>query len=253
MNQKRRSQIISMLEEQQALTNKELLECFNISIETLRRDLAYLESIGALTRVYGGAIKKDVVKTEPLYSSREQEKNKEKQLIANEAQRYIEPDDAVFFDLGTTVENVAKKLDKSKNIHAFTNSVRSAVTLSEKCADVILTGGRIRQGELSLSGTLAQDNISKFNIEKAIIGAGGITEEGISDFIVDEAGLRSRVIQNADKVVVLADYTKFSVRAMCRVCNIEDIDILITDDKAPKDVLKKIRNKGVQVVVVKNK
>ena len=253
MNQKRRAQIVKMLDEQQALTNKELMEHFDISIETLRRDLAHLESIGALTRVYGGAVKKDVVKTEPLYSSREQEKNREKQLIANEAQSFIDPDDTVFFDLGTTVENVAKKLDKSKNIHAFTNSVRSAVTLSEKCADVILTGGKIRRGELSLSGTLALDNIAKFNIEKAIIGVGGITDEGISDFIVDEAGLRGRIIQDADKVIVLADYTKFSVRAMCRVCKIEEIDVLITDDKAPKDVLKKIRNKGVQVVVVKSK
>lgn len=251
MNQKRRTQIVKLLEEQQALTNQELMERFDISIETVRRDLAYLESIGALTRVYGGAVKKDVVKTEPLYSSREQENNREKLLIAKEAQRFISPDDAVFFDLGTTVENVAKRLDKAKNIHAFTNSVRAAVTLCDKCADVILTGGRIRQGELSLSGTLSLDNVSKFNITTAIIGAGGITEQGVSDFIVDEAGLRSRVIENAEKVIVLADYKKFGVRAVCKVCEFSDVDVLITDDKAPKNVLKKIRNAGVQVVVVK--
>ena len=251
MNQKRRRQIIQMLEEQQAITNQELMDCFGISIETVRRDLAYLEEHGMLTRVYGGAVWKENAKTEPLYSRREQKNNKEKEKISNQAQVFIEQNDIVFFDLGTTVESVAKNLDKEKKVHAFTNSIRAAVALCEKCSNVILTGGKIRDGELSLSGTLAEDNISKFNIQKAIIGAGGITEEGISDFIVDEAGLRNKVIKNAKKVIVLADYAKFSVRAMCHVCGFEDIDVLITDNKAPKDILNIIRKKGVQVVVVK--
>lgn len=251
MNQKRRSQITQMLAEQQTITNNELMERFGISIETVRRDLAYLESQGVLTKVYGGAVRKDVVRTEPLYTSRELKNNEEKQLIAKEAQSFIEKDDIVFFDLGTTVEAVAKKLDKSKNIHAFTNAIRTSVTLSEKCAEVILSGGRIRQGELSLSGTLAEANLFDFNIDKAIVGAAGITEDGISDFIPDEAGLRRRIIQNADKVIVLADYTKFGVRAMCKVCSLDEIDVLITDDKAPKELLKKIEKKGVQVIIAK--
>lgn len=251
MNQKRRNQITQMLEEQQTITNNELMERFGISIETVRRDLAYLENQGVLTRVYGGAVKKEVVRTEPLYTSRKVKSNDEKQKIARAAQTFIEPDDIVFFDLGTTVEAVAEKLDKSKNIHAFTNAVRTAVTLSEKCAEVILSGGRVRQGELSLSGTLAETNLFDFNIDKAVIGVAGITEDGISDFIADEAGLRRRIIQNADKVIALADFTKFGVRAMCRVCPLDDIDILITDDKAPREFLKKIEKKGVQVIIAK--
>jgi len=251
MNQKRRSQIIKMLEERSVVTNGERMEAFDISIETVRRDLAYLEKQGVLTRVYGGAVRKEVVRTEPLYSSREQENNEEKQLIAEMAETFIETDDIVFFDLGTTVEFVAKKLDKNKNVHAFTNAIRAAVELSEKCDEVILTGGKIRLGELSLSGALAKSNLSNFNVDKAVIGAAGITEEGITDFIADEADLRSQVISNADKVIVLADFTKFGIRAMCRVCSIDKIDVLITDDKAPKDILKKIKEKGVKVVVAK--
>lgn len=251
MNQQRRAEISHMLEKQQMVTNKELMDCFGISIETVRRDLAYLESRGVLTRVYGGAVRKEVVKTEPLYDRREQANNEEKQSIARLGETFIDDNDIVFFDLGTTVQAVAQKLDKNKNIHAFTNAVRTAVTLSEKCSDVILTGGRIRLGELSLSGALAETNISNFNIEKAFIGAGGVTDEGISDFIVDEAGLRSKIIQNADKVIVLADYEKFGIRAMCRVASWEDIDVLITDDKAPKDFLRKIEKSGVKVVIAK--
>ncbi|MBR5506941.1 MAG: DeoR/GlpR transcriptional regulator [Clostridia bacterium] len=251
MNQKRREQIAQMLEKQHSVTNNELMECFSISVETVRRDLAYLESRGVLTRVYGGAVKKEVTRTEPLYTSRERENSREKLKIANMAESLIEPDDIVFFDLGTTVELVAKKLEKSKNIHAFTNAIRTAVTLSEKCSEVILTGGKIRPGELSLSGTLAETNIERFNIDKAIIGAAGITKDGISDFISDEAGIRSQIIKSADKVIVLADFAKFGQRAMCKVCPLDEIDILITDNKAPKDFLKEIEKKGVKVVIVK--
>lgn len=250
MNQKRRAEIAKMIEEQQAVTNKELMDNFGISIETVRRDLNYLESQGVLTKVYGGAVKKEVVRVEPLYTNREQENNDEKQLIAEKTEKLIETNDIVFFDLGTTVETVAKNLDKNKNIRAFTNALRTAVVLSEKCSEVIITGGRVRSGELSLSGSIAESNIAKFNIDKAIIGAAGITSDGISDFVPDEAGLRSQIIRDADKVIVLADFAKFGIKAMCKVCSLSDIDILITDSKAPKEILKKIEKKGVQIIIV---
>ncbi len=249
INQKRKNQIKKMLEEQQTVTNKELMERFGISIETVRRDLAFLEKQGVLTRVYGGAVKKEVVNTEPLYLSRERENIGEKLSIAEAAEGYIKSDDIVFFDLGTTVEIVARKLEKTKNIYALTNAIRTAITLSEKCAEVIMIGGRIRPGELAVSGGLSELCINKFNIDKAIIGAGGITEDGVSDFILDEANIRSDAIQNANKVIVVADYSKFGIRAKCRVCAVQDIDILITDDKAPKDILQKIEKKGVQIII----
>ncbi|MBQ2696126.1 MAG: DeoR/GlpR transcriptional regulator [Clostridia bacterium] len=251
MNQKRRSQIAEMLEKQKTVTNAELMEQFGISIETVRRDLAYLEQKGILDRVYGGAVRKEVVREEPVYTSREEKNGEEKQLIAGAAEGLIEDSDIVFFDLGTTVQMVAKKLDKNKRINAFTNAIRTAVTLSEKNCEVILTGGKVRKGELSLSGSLAEENLAHFNIDKAIIGAAGVTEDGISDFVADEAGLRARVIANAGKVIVLADFEKFGVRAMCKVCPLEEIDVLVTDDKAPKDLLKKLEKKGIQVIVAK--
>ena len=250
MNHKRRSQIAKMLEEQQTVTNKELMECFDISIETVRRDISYLEKQGILTKVYGGAVLKKVSSIEPLYTNREQENNDEKQLIAEVAESFIEQNDIVFFDLGTTVEMVAKKIKKSKNVHAFTNAIRTAVALAEQCEEVIITGGRLRPKELSLSGSLTEMSLKRFNINTAIIGVAGVGENGFTDFITDEAGIRSQVIENSNNVIVVADYAKFGVQAMCKVCDLEDVDVLITDSKAPKELLNKIRKKGVKVVVV---
>jgi DeoR/GlpR family transcriptional regulator of sugar metabolism len=93
--------------------------------------------------------------------------------------------------------------------------------------------------------------MKNFNVDKAVIGAGGITENGVTDFIIEEASLRSQIIKNAREVIVVCDYSKFNIRAMCNVCDIEDIDVLVTDSKAPKTVLEKIRKKGVKVIVVK--
>ena len=121
--------------------------------------------------------------------------------------------------------------------------------LAEKGNEVILTGGRVRNGEFAVSGTLAESNMRRYNIDKALIGVAGITEDGVSDFFSDEAGLRRQVISNAGKVIVLADHTKFGIRAMCNVCTIEDIDILITDKEAPEKLLKKLENKGVQIII----
>jgi len=249
MNADRRSQIIEMLGRKNTISNAELMEKFNISIETVRRDLAYLEKQGFLERVYGGATRKNFISSEPTYSKRQEESSDEKRAIARQAEKLINPDDTVFFDLGTTVQEVAKNLSETKKITAFTNSLRTAITLSEKGCKVIIPGGELRSGEFSVSGSVAEDTMNIFNVDKVIVGAGGITKDGITDFIASEAALRSKVIKNAGKVILVADYTKFGIRAMCNVCQIQDIDTLITDSKAPKDILKIFEKRGVKVII----
>ena len=109
----------------------------------------------------------------------------------------------------------------------------------------------MRNGEYAVSGSMAERNMSRFNVDKVFIGVGGITEEGITDFIQNEAALRTQVIKNAGKVIVVADYTKFGIRAMCNICDMEDIDILITDEKAPVDMLKNFEKNGTKVIIAR--
>lgn len=250
MNQNRRKEIADIVERQRTITNTEIMERFGVSIETVRRDLAYLEERGLLERVYGGAVRKQFISAEPAYTNRERVREKEKSAIAKETEKYIEKGDSVFFDLGTTLLALARVVDPNKKITAFTNSLRTAIELADKCDKVILPGGELRKEEYSLSGYVAEGNMHRFNVDKMIVGVGGITEKGISDFIPSEAGLRSQIIKDARMVIAVADSSKFGVRAVCNVCDIEDIDVLITDKKTPADVLRKIEKKGVKVVVV---
>ena len=151
MNQTRRKQIAELIEKKGTLSNTEIMERFDISIETVRRDLAYLEGKGALKRVYGGAIKNEVNSVEPNYTNRESLNDSEKIAIAMEAEKLINPNDTVFFDIGTTVLHLANRIDASKNVLAFTNSLRTAMALSDKAKSVVLTGGQLRYGEFCVS------------------------------------------------------------------------------------------------------
>ena len=251
MNQERRSQIVDLINKKGTVTNVELMEKFGISIETVRRDMAFLEARGLIERVYGGAVKKRFMSVEPEYLNREKENADEKDAIAKEAEKYINKNDAVFFDIGTTVLPVVNYIKAEKEITAFTTSLRTAIALADKGFKVIIPGGELRKGEFAVSGSLTEQNMQNFNINTAIIGAGGITPDGITDFLLQEAGIRSNAIKNANKVIVVADHTKFGIRAVCNVCGVEDIDLLITDNKAPKDTIKAFEKKGVKVIVVK--
>ena len=251
MNQERRDKIVEMLSKKQTIKNDEIMERFGVSIETVRRDLAYLEERGLLERVYGGAVRRSFMNAEPEYISREKENLDEKLAIAAEAEKLISPDDTVFFDVGTTVLLVARALGAGKRINAFTSSLRTAITLCEKECEVIIPGGRLRNGEFAVSGSMAESNTAMFNFDKAVIGLAGITEKGATDFILSEVGLRAMAIKNAATVIAVADYSKFGIRAMCNVCALEDIDVLITDEKAPAEMLRSFEKAGVSEITAK--
>lgn len=249
MNQERRNDILDILKRQGTITNDEIISRFNISIETVRRDLSYLEKQGEITRVYGGAVLKKHMISEPEYAKREQENSMEKNAIAINAEKFISSGETVFFDLGTTVQKIAQNLDVKKNINVFSNSLRTSITLSERGCNVFIPGGFLRKGEFSVSGNLTNENMALFNIDKAFIGVGGITEDGITDFIIEEGNLRSQIIKNAKTVIAVADYSKFGVRAMCNICSLKEIDILITDSKAPYEILEYLEKQKIRVVI----
>jgi DeoR/GlpR family transcriptional regulator of sugar metabolism len=134
----------------------------------------------------------------------------------------------------------------------FTNALRTAVELMEipDCT-VILPGGQLRTKELTLSGFPAEENLLNFNVDKAFIGIGGITEDGITDFHIGEARLHRQMAFNARQSVALADSTKLGVRTMNNVCTLDQIDLVITDSNARNQSVKALQNAGVKVIVAK--
>lgn len=250
MKVERRGQIIELINRQKTVTNAELMERFSISIETVRRDLDYLEQQGVLRKVYGGAVVNVSLNSEPEYASRSRTNYEEKNAIAREAAKLICPGDTVFLGVGTTVQAMVQYMKNIGQLTVFTNALRTAVELMEipDCT-VILPGGQLRVKELTLSGFPAEENLLSFNMDKAFIGIGGITQSGITDFHIGEARLHRQLVLNARQSVALADSTKLGVRAMNNVCALNQIDLVITDGKADKQAVKVLKEAGTKVAV----
>lgn len=255
MLHERRSKIVNMISADRMVKVSELTKLFNVSIETIRRDLEYLEEKGYLTRVYGGAVANSMFNLEPEYATREVKNLIEKSAIGQAAAALINDGDTVYVDVGTTTLEFAKALKGTKNVTIITNAMKIAMTLADDSnIHVILLGGDTRSGEFSTSGFLAESNIRNFNFNVAVIGIGGITlDNGISDYHINEANLRRHIIERAQKVIGLSDYSKIGITTMNRICSVEAMTTLVTDDKVPGKFISDLKARGVEVIVAQTK
>ncbi|HKM01462.1 MAG TPA: DeoR/GlpR family DNA-binding transcription regulator [Sedimentibacter sp.] len=248
----RRNKIVQMISSTRMVKVSELIKTFNVSIETIRRDLEYLEDRGYLRRVYGGAVVKSMYGLEPDYSSREIKNYPEKVAIGQKAVELVDDGDTLVIDIGTTTLEFARALIGKKKITVITNAIKIAAALvDDENIRVIMLGGDVRKGELSTSGFLSENNMSLFNVDKVFLGIGGITvDEGITDYNIEESNLRRHVLKKTHKIIGLADYSKFGVIAMNKVCDIERINFIITDSKTDKYMISKLKSLGIKVLTV---
>lgn len=251
MLQERRSKIISKLKQNNIVKVSELMDDFGVSIETIRRDLEYLEKHDYLKRVYGGAVLHGLNTEEPAYARREITHYEEKKAIATRTAAFINDGDTIFVDVGTTTLEVMRALKSKNNLTVITNSTLSAQAATENTSNrVILLGGELRHGDLSVSGYLCDNCLENFYANKALIGAGGIAlENGITDYHLAEANTRRIMIEHSEKVIVVADASKFGIVAMNRVCPLDRIDILVTDSSLGKADVENYRSLGLTVII----
>jgi len=249
--QERRNRILEKLANERMVKAAELVGEFNVSMETIRRDLEYLGQLGYLERVYGGAVCKGFYGLEPDYSHREIKNLFEKQAIAAKTAELIENGDTLFIDVGTTMLELAKCLTRKSDLTVITNSTQIALTLVGNPSNrIILLGGELRSGELSVSGFLCEYGLQRFNANKAILGVGGLTiDGGISDYHINEAVSRRLMIERADKVIAATDFSKFGVKALNSVCPLKKIHVLVTDWSVPDKTLREYRDAGLKIIV----
>ena len=250
MLHERRNDIVEKIMRTGTVKIADLAQEYGVSIETIRRDLECLEKYGYLNRVYGGAVSNKSYSREPTYESREVTNYAEKQAIAAVAASYIDNGSTLFMDVGTTSLEVARCLNGKKDLTVITNATKMAQSiLAGDNNKIVLLGGVLRDGELSVSGFLAEQNLALFHVNTAVIGVGGITMNGITDYHIEEANLRRALLTRADKIIAVADHSKFGVVAMNWICPLSQISMLITDWLTPPRALLEYRAAGVEVVV----
>ena len=251
MLQQRRSEIIEKIKANRMVKVADLVNEYQVSIETIRRDLEHLESAGYLRRVYGGAVVDGLLGQEPVYSHREVINYEEKKAIGIKAAELIEDGDTLFIDVGTTTLEVARNLKDKKNITVITNAtlIANEMITVDNCR-VIILGGELRPGELSVSGHICDTNLKNFYANKLIMGVGGISlQSGYTDYHVNEANTRRSMIERAGKIIAVADHCKFGVTAMNFICPITRVEKLVTDWSIPKETIKEFHETGINLII----
>lgn len=250
LTEKRHEDLLKLLQEQEVIQVADAAQRFNVSMQTIRRDFKELESQGLIRKVRGGAMLAQPRSQEPLYTTRAVSMLAEKQAIAAATVDLIQDGESIFLDLGTTTMEVAKQLCHHHALTVITNSLKIAQILADYPEITIyLTGGQLRAGEHSLSGSWAQQALQNIYVDKAIVGAGGLTvDTGLTDFHMEEATIRRMMIQQATRTIVATDSTKIGITALIGVVPFHKIHTLVTDLGVESEWLNAFLSAGIEVI-----
>ncbi len=251
--EERRNVILDILKRKGKVTVQELVERFNVSSVTIRKDLEFLESNGSIVRTHGGAMLADHSKSEWNFLKKIHQKEAEKKRIAKKIVSLIEDGDTVILDSSSTNYYVTYELRHAdfSSITVVTNNVFIAGKLIEQGVEVIVLGGVVRENSLSLVGPWALRFLEEINVDKAFLGTTGFSiEKGFMTPSIVEADVKRAMIKSASKVYVVTDSTKFHRSAFASFAMPEEIDGVITDIGIPDELEKFLIEKGVEVYKV---
>lgn len=233
----------------QVVRVEELTEQLGVSAATIRRDLDQLEGLGEIRRVHGGAVSTGGRLEEPLFDDKTSVAIKEKRRIAEAALKYIQPNDTVFLDGGSTVLELARLLKDRSNITVVTNSLRATVELAGPGPRLILVGGELRRLAQTVVGPLTRLLIEDVHIDKAFMGTMGLSlEGGLTTTDPSEAYTKELVMEHAREVILLADHNKAHKISFTRAGRLEKVRVLITDNLMDRKLTKGLRKLGIEVV-----
>lgn len=249
--EQRRREILEEVERSGRVTVAGLAERWGVSDMTIRRDLEELAENELLKKVHGGALAIRKTSAEPHFTQKRSLNRQEKLGIARVAASFVEDGDTVAMSAGTTTWYIASELsDGHTGLSFVTNSTNVAQALQEGGWDqIVLTGGIFRTPSDALVGPFADRTIGTLNADILFLGVHGIdAQAGLTTPNIAEAETDRRLVQASRKVIVVADHTKLGVVALASIAPLSEVDVLITDDRSPKETLREIEVAGVKVI-----
>ena len=248
----RQQHLLRYIEQQRRVTVNQIVEQFDISLATARRDLETLADQGKVQRVHGGAIAVRQAPPEPPVLQRTSEQASEKVRIGQAAADLIHDGDTVFLGSGTTVLEVARQLRGKRGLTLITNSLLVLNELADaEDMTVIGLGGMLRHSEMSLIGHITELGLSELHADKVILGIRAVDpERGLSNDYLPETITDRTILKIAREVIVVADHTKCGAVATAFVAPITSVHTLITDTQTPAEFVAALKAQGVRVLTV---
>lgn len=258
LSEERKRVIMEQLKQEGQVKVPELSFRLTVSEETVRRDLLLLEKEGLVKRVYGGAVLAKPTSYEPPYLQRQKVKSEEKERIGRAAAALIESGDTIAIDVGTTTLEMAKAISERERLTILTNSLAVAYHLMESLnsgrfkGKIIVIGGELNPQQQSMSGTLGENVMSQFRVDKAFISAGGISLlRGISDFDLAETGMSRRMVEAASQTIVLSDDSKLDKDAFVEIIPLRKVQAIVSNVAPPRHWMQQLKASQLQWIVAK--
>lgn len=253
MNSVERHQfILNYLYEKGSINVLDLCKELDVSSVTIRKDLKVLEERQLLFRTHGGATLNDPYTSDRSVIEKEKMQSEEKAMIATAAAKLVEANDSIIIASGTTVLAMARYIHPKENLIVVTSALNVAIELNRhQHVEILQLGGTMRATSASVAGPYAEKILEDFFCSKLFLGVDGIDPEfGLTTTNVQEAHLNRKMIEVSHKTIVLADSTKFGKRGFGRICNLDEIDEIITDSGIPPHMQAELESLGVKVTIV---
>lgn len=252
----RSKKILDSLADKEMVTVKHLSGLLSVSEMTIRSDLNALAKLGKITRTHGGArLVEERVRQEYSFQTRKSLNSHAKQKIGEAAARLVGSLESVLLDSSTTVLSLAHALrgrDDLKDVTAIPTGIWTAIELMGcQHINVLMPAGYLRHTSGSITGLPTQGFFDDLIIQKAFLGAWGISlGNGLTDTHLMEIELKKRIVAKVQEIIILADGSKFYQAGLATYASLRQVRRIITDATAPVDVLKQIEQQGVQITVV---
>lgn len=227
----RRNEILTRLTLEGKVIVGDLAQAYNVTEETIRRDLDKLEKDGLAKKTYGGAVKNDSLNVDLPFTVRKQTNVEGKKYIAGIIGKLINDGDYILLDSSTTALFTVKSIADKSNITLITNSIEVLLEIPQKNDwRIISTGGEFVKHGLSFAGRQAESVIEEYNVDLAVISCKGLDmQKGITDTRDYNAQLKKAFMRSARKTFLAVDNTKFDKTSFVRFAEISDIDAVVTD------------------------
>ncbi len=244
----RRNLILEKLQEEKRVVVSELSQLYNVSEETIRRDLEKLEHEGYAIKSYGGAVINENTSIDMPFNVRKNRNVVGKQKIAELVASMIHDGDQIMLDASTTAVFIAKALKEKERLTVITNSIEILIELADVSGwKIISTGGTMKEGYLALLGSKAEETIRSYWVDKSIISCKAFEREmGIMDSSELFANAKQTMIDSAKQSILAVDHSKFDNTAFARIMNANKVQAVVTDVKPSAEWLEFFENRGIK-------
>jgi len=247
--EERLAAILQYLQKHQRISVQDVVEQYGVSRDTARRDIVKLEEQGEILRTRGGAILPSLNKKSYSYQERMQLDLSGKRSIAKAAARLIKNGDYLLLDASTTVQMAVESAETRDHV-IITNSLATALSMAGRDGVLVkLLGGDVHREDQLVYGTRTLENLADYHVDKVLVGACGLTADGLVSPREEHGHLIKEMIKRADQVIILADHNKFGKSMLFRVAGLNQVDMIVTDQEPDLEMAEALRKNEVEVIV----